>query len=251
MPFTIGTKPINPSESQDKKRKRAERKEKDKKKEALYKRRKESEALLFGSELFEPIAKKEKEIIIHFPEICTDEGIYISKCGNFGYRSSGANFYFDLFYFVIPIKEFEASLCIIPSDEIWLFDNLTPAELEDIAIRLRRAEYAEERRKALEEIRRVEKERRDELDKADEEFEAEQEKEQLRFETQMIPETNIEITTVTNDKEGITEVVSSRIVEQEPTLNEISAVEAKIKKATEEIKPKQAFIPLIFKKVEK
>lgn len=182
MPFIIGTKPIVPSEAQVKKQKRSAAKDKEKKKEALYKRRKESEALLFGSELFEPIVKKEKEIIIHFPETHTDEGIYISKCGKFGYRASSNSFYFDLFYFTTAILEFEASLVIIPSDENWLFDNLTPAELEDIAIRLRRAEYAEERNKALEEIRRIEKERREELDKADAEFEAEQEKEVKQLE---------------------------------------------------------------------
>lgn len=238
MPIQIGTKKVLPNPSEIKKQKRAEAREKEKKKEALYKRRKESEALLFGSELLEPIAKKEKEVIIHFPETHTDEGIFISKCGKFGYRATNNHFYFDLFYFINPIVEFEASLVIIPSDENWLFDNLTPEELEDIACKLRRAEYAEEKRKALQEIRELERQRREELDRADAEFEAQQEKEaeqlELQIEIDMVPEKQIEMLPL------------------EPTLEEMSAIEAKMIESP--IKPKvqkPALVPLIFKKVDK
>ena len=102
----------------------------------------------------------------------------------------------------------------------------------------------------MEEIKEQERLKQEENDRIDAEFEAEIEKEneQLIFETQMIPETNIEITTVSNNETYTTEIVSSRIIEKEATLEETSAIEAKIKQATEEIKPKSAFIPLVFKK---
>jgi len=224
MPFTIGTKPITPSQNAAKKQKRTEKKAKEKKEGELYKRRKESEAFLFGSELFEPIVKKEKEIAIHFPETHTDEGIYISKCGKFGYRKANSDFYFDLFYFITPILEFEATLVIVPSDEVWLFDNLNPHELEDLAIRLKRAEFAEEKKKALEEIKRIEKERREELDRVDVEFEAQQEKEKEVEQLELKIETVVE-------------------VKLEPTLAELSATEA--------IKQKPAIIPLVPRKIDK
>lgn len=255
MPFTLGTKKVEPPSV--KKQKKAEAKAKEAKDKMLYKRRKESEALLFGSELFEPIIKKEKEVIIHFPENCTNEGIFISKCGKFGYQHCQNGFFFNLFYFIDAILDWSADLVIIPSETIWIFDSLTPEELEDLAIRLRRAEYAEEKRKVLEEIKELERQRKEELDKADAEFELEQEAsgpEQLVFETQMIPDTNIEITTVTNERECITEVVSSRIIEvqSEPTLNEVSAIEAKNETEKSEIKViKSAFVPLQFGKVNK
>ena len=239
MPFTIGTKPITPSQSETKKQKRAERKAKEKKEGELYKRRKESEAFLFGSELFEPITKKEKEIIIHFPETCTEEGIYISKCGKFGYRKANSGFYFDLFYFIEPILEFEVSLVINPSDEIWLFDSVTPEELEDLAIRLKRAEYVEEKKKALEEIKRIEKERREELDRVDAEFEAEQEREIEQLELQIGVDTS----------NGIDEAIIT-VLEKIDEVTEITTgiIDDKVVKV-DVVKP--AFIPLVFKKVDK
>jgi|SRR6185295_4832003 len=246
MPFTIGTKPIVPSQNEVKKQKRAERKAKDRKQEALYKRRKESEALLFGSELFEPIVKKEREIIIHFPETCTDEGIYISKCGKFGYRKANSDFYFDLFYFISPILEFESTLVIIPSDEIWLFDSLNPHELEDLAIRLKRAEYADEKRKALEEIKKIEKERREELDRIDAEFEAEQEKE----EQMKLVEEPIEAEYIGKDYATMDALLTEKLMNSEE-IKEMQEQADRVAKPIEVKVIKPAFIPLVPRKIDK
>lgn len=237
MPFTLGTKKVEPPSA--KKQKKAEAKAKEAKKEALYKRRKESEALLFGSELFEPIAKKEKEVIIHFPENCTNEGIYISKCGKFGYQHCQSGFFFNLFYFTDAILDWNADLVIIPSETIWLFDCLTPEELEDLAIRLRRAEYAEEKKKVLEEIKELERQRKEELDKADAEFEAEQEAsepEQL--------ELQVDIDYIPNHS-------APSMLPLETTLEEMSVIEAKIEQVLETKAIKSAFTPLQFGKVNK
>jgi hypothetical protein len=246
MPFTVGTKPIVPSQNVAKKQKKAEKRAKEKKEGELYKRRKESEALLFGSELFEPIVKKEKEIIIQFPETCTDEGIYISKCGKFGYRKASSDFYFDLFYFISPILEFEASLLVTPSDEVWLFDNITPEELEDLAIKLKRAEYAEEKKKALEEIKRIEKERREELDRVDAEFEAQQEKEE---QMKLIKEP-IGAEFVGQDYATMDAILTEKLMNSKE-LKDMQDAANKVAKPIEAEVIKPAFVPLIVKKVDK
>lgn len=232
MGFTLGTKKVEPPSI--KKQKKAEAKAKEAKDKALYKRRQESEALLFGSELFEPIIKKEKEVIIHFPENCTDEGIFISKCGKFGYQHCQNGFFFNLFYFTDAILDWSADLVIIPSETIWIFDSLTPEELEDLAIRLRRAEYAEEKKKVLEEIKELERQRKEELDEADAEFELEQEAsgpEQLELQV---------------DIDYTPEHSAPSMRPLEPTLEEMSAIEAKIEQVSETKIIKSAFIPLQF-----
>lgn len=255
MKFTLGTKKVEPPPAKVAKVKKEKNKQLKQKRESLSKRRKESEAILFGSELFEPIHKKEKEVVIHFPEKCTDEGIYISKCGGFGYRHSQNEFYFELYYFKNPILEYESTLIIIPSDEIWLFENLNPEELEDLACKLKRAEFAREREdekvKLLNEIREAERLRQEELDRADEEFLNEQEKEaeQLALELEELKNIN-DVTKVVQETE-LAEPIVKPAQRLEPTLNEISAVEAKIKQATEEIKPKSGFQMLPFGKVNK
>ena len=244
MPFQIRMKKLPTQAEIDAENKKKEAKKleiKAKKVEAKAKkdstksrqRRNEMEAMLFGSELFEPIAKKEKEIIITFRGEQTKQGLHISKCGKFAYETTQSDFYFNLYYFLDAILDYDENIEISPSDRNWLFGSLTCAELEECAIKLKRAEYAKEKQKLLDEIKEQERLKQLENDRIDAEFEAELEKEtneQLVFETQMVPETNIEITTATNTKESRTEVVSSRIVEQE------------------EIKPKSAFIPLFFKK---
>lgn len=168
------------------------------------KRRSETEALLFGQELFEPIAKREKEIVIHFPARCNIQGIYISRCGKFGYRRTDNQFYFDLFYFVVAIEEgWKDDLEIIPSDDNWLFDSLTPEELEDVAIRLKRAEYAAEKQRLLEEIKEQERLRKIENEKIDAEYEAQQEKEEAQQELPIESINEVEETKPIETKEEI------------------------------------------------
>lgn len=240
MPFQLGFKKL-PSqaeieaEKQKKEAKKLEAKAKTvevKAKKSASKsrqRRSELEAMLFGSELFEPIAKKEKEVIITFRGEQTKQGLHVSKCGKFAYEQTKSHFYFNLYYFLDPILDYSEDIEIIPSDRNWLFDNLTCDELEECAIKLKRAEYADEKQKLLDEIKEQERLRKEENDRIDAEFEAAQEKENEQLEL-VEPKTEE--------------------VKIEPTLEDVSAVKAKIIKATEEIKPKARFMPLVFKKVE-
>jgi hypothetical protein len=252
MPFQVGFKKL-PSKAEieaveakkkaEKAKFKAARTEKAAKKAVTSSRgrRSETEALLFGSELFEPIARKEKEIIITFRGEQTKQGLHISRCGRFAYERTASDFYYNLYYFLDPFSDYSEDIEVVPSDQSWLFDNLTCAELEECAIKLKRAEYADEKAKLLEEIKEQERLRKIENDKIDEEFEKEQEMAEQNLldlidnsiiETQKIEGTNIEVTTSTNIETNVTTVIDSKIIE----------VEAK---------PKSAFVPLVFKKVEK
>ena len=263
MPFQLGMKKL-PSQAEieaEKQKKNAFKvATKTKKVEAKAKkdatksrqRRSEMEAMLFGSELFEPIARKEKEIIITFRGEQTKQGLHISKCGKFAYETTQSDFYFNLYYFLDVIMDYSEDIEIIPSDRNWLFGSLTCAELEECAIKLKRAEYADEKQKLLDEIKEQERLKQLENDRIDTEFEAEQEQQNLLdlSETSsldcMLASENV------LEKEWNTpeENLAWKDLAQptEPTLDEQSAIEAKIKQATEEIKPKSAFIPLVFKK---
>ena len=242
MPFQIGMKKLPSQAEIDAENKKKEaikaaikaKKVESKAKKAASKskpRRSEMEAMLFGSELFEPIARKEKEIIITFRGEQTKQGLHISKCGKFAYETTNSDFYFNLYYFLDAFLDYSEDIEVIPSDRNWLFGSLTCAELEECAIKLKRAEYADEKQKLLDEIKEQERLKQIENDRIDAEFEIEQEKEDL-----------IEPINMQN------EAIKPEMLPFEATLEETSAIEAKIKQTTEEIKSKSAFIPLVFKK---
>lgn len=245
MPFQIGMKKL-PSQAEidaENKKKEAKKLEiKAKKVEAQAKksstksrqRRSEMEAMLFGSELFEPIAKKEKEIIITFRGEQTKQGLHISKCGRFAYETTQSDFYFNLYYFLDVIVDYSEDIEIVPSDRNWLFGSLTCAELEECAIKLKRAEYADEKQKLLDEIKEQERLKQEENDRIDAEFEAEIEKEAEQVDN-ILTEEAIDAFKVDQ---------ANRTEQKLHQLELLVPVEVEAK----EIKPKSAFIPLTFKK---
>jgi hypothetical protein len=250
MPIVIQTQKVPPKATLDKQI--AERKAAKQAKKAANKtirKRKEAanESYLFGSELFEPIIKKEKEIVIKFGERFTLNRTRISLDGKFAFRQKD-NFHFEFFYLTEPILEYEDDFEIMPSEKYWLFDRLTIEEVEDLAIKICRAEFASEKEKMLAEIRELEKERREELDKADEEFLKNEEEENER-ERQNITANLFDLTEQTSgfiEQEQKESEISDKIEEKEE--NAIPKLAKKENESSIEEKKTNIFIPT-FRKV--
>lgn len=228
MPIVIQTQKVPPKATLDKQiaeRKAAKQAKKAAEKHHKKRREATTESYLFGSELFEPIAKKEKEIVIKFGERFTLNRTRISLDGKFAFRQMD-DFHFEFFYLTEPILEYEDDFEIIPSEKYWLFDRLTIEEVEDLAIRICRAEFASEKEKVLAEIVKLEKERHLELEKADEEFLKAAEEEENERERQNITANLFDLAEQT-----------SGFSEKEQEKNEISD---KVEKKEESVIPKLA-----------
>lgn len=213
------------------------------------KREATAESILFGSELFEPIARKEREIVINFGERFTNNRTRVSLCGKFAFRQTN-EFFFELFYLTEPLLEYENDLILAPDEKYWLFDKLTIEELEDLIIKICRAEFSDEKAKLLEELKKQDKERQLELDKADEEFLKEEEKENEREQqdiTANLFDFTIETSRFLAETEEKVEISNEKQEEKENSIPAIAKKKARF--PVEEKEEKTGLFTPIFRKV--
>lgn len=188
MPIKLNLTPV-PSKAELVAKKQKVKAEKKEKKEST-KRRKyiETNAVLYGTQLFEPVKNREKSVIITFPERFTNDRTRISTCGKFAFRPQ-SDCYYELFYLLEPILEYGDDLELAPNEKVILFDLLTGEELKALAISLMRMEFQEEKDKLLAQLIEDEKQIRLDKDKKEEEEEREEE-EKLKAEELANEQTN-------------------------------------------------------------